>query len=168
MTRTNGRKQGEKGDDNGEDLRESVTGWKMLLAHHRSEELHHCYKIGVGSSKHHICARCLGLYPAIVFTMVLVFSGVLRFSPARSFSFMAWGMGTGILEWSIVRLGFWRGRNYLRTITGAIMGVGMGIGFPIYFRRPFSVDFWTVFGALGSTALLVELVARFFFAEEEK
>lgn len=168
MTRPERRNRGGKLEDRGKELRESVTGWKMLLAHHRSEELHHCYKIGVGLSKYHFCARCLGLYPAMAFTMVLVFSGVLSLSPTRSFSFMAWGMGIGILEWSIVRLGFWSGRNYLRTITGAIMGVGMGIGFPIYFRRPFSVNFWTVFGALGSTALLVELVARFFFSEEEK
>jgi len=168
MTRTEQGNQREKADDCREEVRESVTGWKMLLAHHRSQELHHCYKIEVGLSKYHICARCLGLYPSIAFTMVLVFSGVLSLSPKRSFTFMAWGMGIGILEWSIVRLGFWSGRNYLRTITGAIMGAGMGIGFPIYFRRPFSVDFWTVFGALGSTALLVELVARFFFPDEEK
>jgi hypothetical protein len=67
-----------------------------------------------------------------------------------------------LLDWTVVRLGFWKGRNYLRTLTGASMGFGLGAAFPYYFAKPASVGFWLVGGALVGAAAIVEATARFF------
>ncbi len=135
--------------------------WMLLLAHHYEEDLDHCYKLTTKKRDFYLCARCIGLYPALFFTMILVFSGVFKISPERSYDLMAICCGLGIFEWGIVRLGFWEGKNFLRTITGVIIGIGMGIGLPPYFQRPFSIGFWTVAGVLGGVVGLIEIVARF-------
>lgn len=142
--------------------------WMILLAHHYREDFDHCYTLRTKKRDYYLCARCLGLYPAVFITMSFVFSGVFRLSPGRSYDLLTLGCGIGVLEWGIVRLGFWEGNNFLRTFTGVIMGIGMGIGLPPYFRRPFSPDFWTVVGVLGGTVGLIEIVARFVFSGEHK
>lgn len=140
---------------------------ELLLSHHPWSKRNHTYRVTFGKREVFICARCLGLYPVLLGTMVLVFSGVVDLDRSLSFDLMAWGCGLGILDWGVVRLGFWKGNNVLRTATGAVMGAALGIGLPHYFRHPGSMQFWAVVGALGGTALLVEIVALGVFGDED-
>jgi hypothetical protein len=67
----------------------------------------------------------------------------------------------GVVDWGLVRLGLWEGHNVLRTLSGAAMGVGMGMAFPYYFMDPYDANFWTVGIALTVGASAVEIVARY-------
>jgi uncharacterized membrane protein len=140
---------------------------ELLVAHHHWNQRHHCYRVPFQKKEVFICARCLGLYPVLVGTMVLVFSGAVSLERSLSFELMAWGCGVGILDWGVVRLGFWKGNNVLRSLTGALVGGALGLGLPHYFRHPGSSRFWAVVGGLGGTALLVEVVAWEFFDTED-
>jgi hypothetical protein len=41
------------------------TRWSVLLSHAGSGELDRCLAIPLGSARVHLCARCVGLYPAL-------------------------------------------------------------------------------------------------------
>ena len=43
----------------------------LLISHHRVEELHLCYRLPLGRRILYFCARCLGIIPAMIITLVL-------------------------------------------------------------------------------------------------
>ena len=49
---------------------EGQTFLSLLLSHHPVDKLHLCYAFRIGARWIHVCARCLGLYPAMAVTMV--------------------------------------------------------------------------------------------------
>lgn len=139
---------------------QSPWSWsRLLLAHHRPTDLHHCYALRHKTTEPvYVCARCVGLYPAMVISMVVTFE--LEPSLRTVHVLMAILCAIPLIDWALVRLKFWRGHNPVRTLTGALGGAGLGLAMPAYFRDPGDLLFWAIIGGLTLVALIVEVGAR--------
>jgi hypothetical protein len=97
------------------------------LSHHREEERDRTYAFG----SVHLCARCLGLYPALLLTLGL---GLGRGRP----SFVL-GLGLilpGLYSWALGLVRPWAGSNPGRTLSGALLGVGLGLSLREHLEHP--------------------------------
>lgn len=129
-------------------------GWRVLLSHHGSAELHHCYRLGLTREGIHVCARCLGLYPVLVVTIGLE-AALWRFESEYRW-IAAFSLVTpAVIDWSRSMLFAARGSNGWRTITGALSGVGLGIAFGDYFRDSSCGYFWALMAVLVVVIALV-------------
>lgn len=137
-----------------EDHEEISFAHRALLAHHRQCHLDRCYSLWIKGSRYYICARCLGLYPFLVLFMTIGFASGI--DSGRTFALMGILAAPALVDWGLARTGIWQGTNLLRTVTGALLGAGLGQAMPRYFRNPFSVDFWMVAGLFLMAILLVE------------
>lgn len=130
----------------------------LLLSHHGADQLNRCYSVNLGGRPRFICARCLGLYPVLASALVVS----LSVGPGGGVS--PWAMALfcvpALVDWGVARLGLADGVNAVRTATGALAGLGLGLGLPGYFRNPTDPYFWYSLGSLAVTAFLVEGVAR--------
>ena len=127
----------------------------FFLAHHRAEEYDRCYRIG----GLHLCARCAGLYPALLVVFGLHLGGLVDTVRAE------WAVlfllpVPAIFSWARRRLTGAAGSNPVSTVTGALLGVALGRGIYLYLRDHRSVAFWALAGGLVVVVLTVELLAR--------
>ena len=129
---------------------DSFGGWRLILAHHREEEAHHCLRLGSWA----LCVRCFFLYPVLLALVALEGAlGPLRL-PHRWF--WAFSLVTpAVVDWSRARLYGARGTNIGRGITGALAGLGLGVAFSDYFRDSNQAYFWALMGSLAVVILLV-------------
>jgi len=129
-------------------------GWRVVLSHHTKSELHHCYRLPVTRKGIHICARCLGLYPVLLVTLGID-AGLWRFESEHRW-FLAFALVTpAVIDWSATMLFAGPGSNQVRTITGILAGVGLGLAFGDYFRDSSCAYFW---GLMGGLAVIIALV----------
>jgi uncharacterized membrane protein len=104
-------------------------GWlrtrQYLLSHHGQSELYRCYTTSVFSRRIDLCARCSGIYPAILL-------GGISYSYAppelASPLLVAILPLPAIVDWAWTSLTERCGFNLIRTITGALLGYGYGVG----------------------------------------
>lgn len=104
--------------------------FSLLISHHRAEELHLCYRLPLGRRILYFCARCLGIIPAMILTLVLgrltgpwpewLLWALLMLAPLPAL--LDWGttLATGKPERA----------NWIRFTTG--VGLGAGIGTNLY------------------------------------
>lgn len=106
-------------------LRETRT---FLLAHHLPSEFYRCYSPVLFGRRVHVCARCLGLYPGIL-------GGVLAylFGPGGGTNvvLVAFLPLPALVDWTVTTFSERRGTNIVRTLTGALLGCGYGLGLSI-------------------------------------
>ena len=127
----------------------------FLLAHHRPEEYDRCYELG----GQHFCARCAGLYPALLLVLGLQLGGVVGAVRAE------WAVlfllpVPAIFSWARRRLTGAAGSNPFATVTGALLGVALGRGLFLYLHDHGSVAFWAQAAGLVVVVLTVETLAR--------
>lgn len=72
----------------------------------------------------------------------------------------------GLVDWSVTRLGFAHGRNWIRLATGGLAGLGLGLGGPAYLRHPRESGLWEIAGVVAGVWLLVEM-SRLAFGPED-
>ncbi|WP_336328422.1 DUF2085 domain-containing protein [Halovenus sp. HT40] len=121
------------GLDTGE-LREGlVETRKYLLSHHVPSEYHRCYSPVVAGRQLHVCARCLGIYPGIVFGILVT---LLARPPLLLVAVMPL---PALLDWSLTTFTDRVGSNPVRTITGLLLGSGYGLGLGLLFDGEFTV-----------------------------
>ena len=141
------------------DKRVKLSFADLLVSHHPVHQLNRCYRVNVKGRSIFICARCLGLYPVLVSSLVVSLSG----GPGWGVS--PWVMALlclpALVDWGMARIGLAEGVNSLRTATGALAGLGFGLSLPGYFRNPSDPRFWWALGSLAATVLLTEATARF-------
>jgi hypothetical protein len=98
----------------------------LLLSHHPVDRLHLCYPLQIGSRQVHLCARCLGLFPAMFLVLgVGIATGpwpwwlewLLLFLPPLP-AFLDWGTSTAAGKPE-------RG-NLVRLLGGIGLGTGLG------------------------------------------
>jgi uncharacterized membrane protein len=102
------------------------------LSHHHPDELDRCYSF----AGLHICARCLGTYPVLFFFMAFQFKnhwpliweldvpiGVALVAPAT-------------LDWAYARFKPHAFSNPWRTLTGVLLGLGLGRSLFIHLQKP--------------------------------
>jgi hypothetical protein len=127
----------------------------FLLAHHRPEEYDRCYAVG----GLHVCARCAGLYPALLLLLALQLTGVVGAIRAE------WAVlfllpVPAVFSWARRRLTGAAGSNPVSTVTGALLGVALGRGIYLYLHDHGSVAFWAQAAGLVVVVLTVEILAR--------
>jgi uncharacterized membrane protein len=131
----------------------------LLVSHHPVHQLDRCYRVNAKGRSLFICARCLGLYPVLALTLAV------SLSVGPGWEVSPWVMAIlcvpALSDWGIARIGLADGANSIRTATGALAGLGLGLSLPGYFRNPSNPRFWYALGSLAAAALLTEATARF-------
>ena len=129
-------------------------GWRRALSHHGPEEAHHCVHLRLGSRTLALCARCLAVYPTVLLVVALE-ARVGRWGhPWRWFVATAL-VAPAVIDWSRARLFAARGSTAGRLITGALAGLGLGLGFSDYLQGAEARWFWILLGVLGILVLWV-------------
>jgi len=110
---------------------------KFTLSHHYSHQYNRCYKIG----KLHFCARCLGLYPVLIFFIFLQF--YIDISPFWEKILIFIFPIPALLDWSISFIIRNVGLNFIRTFTGFLLGLSIGRLIWLHIVNPFNpVSLW--------------------------
>jgi hypothetical protein len=127
----------------------------FLLAHHAPAEYDRCYRLG----GLHFCARCTGLYPALLLVLGLQLAGVVE-TVRTEWAVLFLLPVPAVFSWARRRLTGAAGSNPVSTVTGALLGIALGRGIYIYLRDHRSVPFWAQAAGLVVVVLTVELLAR--------
>ena len=107
--------------------------WQILVAHQSPEGADRGYRLPIPGSERRVCARCLGLYPTLL--LVVVFESTVRYFESEWRWLVAFGLVTpAVIHWAGSMLMLSRGSNAMRTLTGVLAGVGMGVAFSDYFH----------------------------------
>lgn len=131
--------------------------WR-LLAHQHPSHAERCVWLPLGHLRLALCSRCLGLYPVLFAAFFLQF----LFGVERSWGIIDWFVvlvlaAPALLDWGASRLR-WAGRNDLRIVTGALLGLALGRSLYIYVADPLSELVWIQLGLLAVGALAFEVV----------
>ncbi|MBN2492955.1 MAG: DUF2085 domain-containing protein [Deltaproteobacteria bacterium] len=131
--------------------------FSLLLSHYPKERWHLCYRFRVRGREWALCSRCLGIFPAMIATILVgkltgpwpwwAEWGVLMLAPLPA-----------VIDWSTTAvLGKPDRKNWIRMTTG--IGLGMGIGGALHvnsyalLNQPVSAQFLWIVG----TVFLVRL-----------
>ncbi len=100
--------------------------WSWLISHHPTDSYHLCYRFEIGRFSLHICARCLGLFPAMFATILMGnLMGQWPFWLAWSLLYLA--PLPALLDWGTTTAsGRPERSNHIRMVTG--IGLGSAIG----------------------------------------
>jgi uncharacterized membrane protein len=131
----------------------------MLLSHHPAEKLHLCYQIRIGRHSLHFCARCLGLFPAMLLTLFLARLGgpwpewlvwvILLLMPLPA-----------LVDWGTTAAsGRPERANWVRLTTGIGLGVGLGASLFVNSRALLSTPVKAQFVFLLGSVWVVWLVS---------
>ncbi|MFH2007295.1 MAG: DUF2085 domain-containing protein [bacterium] len=126
--------------------------WRLLLSHHGPGEAHRCYRLPWSSLL--LCARCLGLYPALL-AVVGFEIGVGRFESEWRWLVAFASVTPAVIDWSGAMLFGGHGSNLVRTGTGGLAGIGLGVAFSDYFRDSKCLYFWVLLASLVAVISVV-------------
>jgi uncharacterized membrane protein len=106
-----------------------------------------------------LCARCFALYPMAVLVVALEAQFGRWAHDLRWFATTAL-LTPAVIDWSRARLFAVRGSNRVRMATGALAGLGLGLGFSDYLQRQNAQWFWLLLGVMAALVLLIWLNRR--------
>lgn len=102
------------------------------LSHHREDEYNRTYVLGGVR----VCARCLGTYPVMVAAIVGLFA--LR-APLQ----WEWDLPAvlgltvpALMDWAVGRFKPLGGSNWVRTLTGVLLGLALGRSLYVHLQKP--------------------------------
>ena len=120
------------------------------LSHHRAEELDRCYRLG----SLHVCARCLGTYPVLFAALGWQFAVKAALTSPLDVPAGVVLVVPATLDWAWGRLrNPHAGSNVWRSLTGVLLGLGLGRSLFIHLQHPFPA----VLLAQGALVTLVGL-----------
>ncbi|MFZ5471016.1 MAG: DUF2085 domain-containing protein [Myxococcota bacterium] len=126
----------------------------FFLSHHHPEEFHRTYLLG----QIRICARCLGTYPVLFAAVsVQLFLRAPLLAPFDPFLAVALTL-PALIDWVVGRFRPHAGANWLRTLTGALLGLALGRTLFVHLFRPFHPSLLLQLGVVTAIALPVILV----------
>ncbi len=132
----------------------------FLLAHHWPGQLDRCYRFWCRGRPVWVCARCAGLYPVLA----AVLAGLLYWRPPTGWADWPWLFGLplpALVDWGWSRWSGWTGRNWLRSLTGAMLGVGLARGLQLHIISPGHRLALAQFVFMGAVVLAVEIADRY-------
>ena len=98
---------------------------EYLLSHHVPAEYYRCYAPTIFGRRVHVCARCSGIYPGIALGVAAALLG----PPLPTGLLLVAVLPLpALVEWALTAMTDRRGYNAVRTITGAMLGYGYGLG----------------------------------------
>ena len=126
------------------------------LAHHYPEDYRRCYPIG----SVRICARCAGLYPALLAGLALQIGlGATTRWPREEWIVLALTL-PAVADWAIGRFDPASGTNLIRSATGILLGVALSRTIYLNMVHPANWLSVTHFAGLAVIAGIVEVLAR--------
>lgn len=140
--------------------RSRPTRYVMLLAHHRSDQGHRCLTLPVAGTSLAICARCAGLYPALLIGLglqALLDRG--RLGDLDLYLVLA-ASAPGLLDFGLGLLDPRSGSNLRRLATGVLLGLGLSRSLWLHARDPWEEVLWIQGFLLGTGTLAFLLVRR--------
>lgn len=108
----------------------------MALAHHPLQQANRCVHLPLGQRRLALCARCLGLYPALAATLVLQILWRPGSLGAVDWWLVLAGSAPALLDWGAGLLDWRSGSNPRRLVSGALLGAALGRSFWLYFGDP--------------------------------
>jgi uncharacterized membrane protein len=102
------------------------------LSHHFDDELDRCYRFG----SLHVCARCLGTYPVL---FAAIAAQLKLHAPLEHPLDLPLGVALVLpatIDWALGRFHPHRFTNAWRTLTGVLLGMGLGRSLFIHLQRP--------------------------------
>jgi len=104
----------------------------LLLAHHRSDQLHRTIHLRLGQRDLYLCARGTGRYSGLLTTVIL---GNFLQIPLwfYYFSFIIFPIPATI-DWTTQKIGWRESRNVIRVPTGFLLGIGNGLHILSFFK----------------------------------
>lgn len=138
----------------------------FLLSHQLPEHKERCVLFPLGNISIGVCARCLGLYPTLFVVIVIQF--ILSLGPLGIWDWVIVCVSSfpALIDWGLSRL-HWRGNNFIRVNTGALLGVGLGRSFFIYFRDQKSEIFWVQILCFILVVIFFEVVRCFHLSKTD-
>ena len=143
-----------QGDDK-RGAEDSPSWWQWMLGHHPRSQWDRCYVLRLGARQIPLCARCLGLYPAMILALFL---GVITGAQVPVWLLAAM-LGLGFVDWSLTRIGYLQGANFHRTLTGALAGAALGWAVGARLPLWLAPNQWRVVFVATLAAAMVELAA---------
>ena len=89
--------------------------------------------------------------------------GLLHWRPPTGWIDWPWLFGLplpALIDWGWSRWSGWPGKNWLRSLTGALLGVALARGLQLHFVSPGHRLALAQFAFLGAVAATVEIAAR--------
>jgi len=118
------------------------------LSHHSPAEYHRTYALG----RLRVCARCAGLYPALLAALGAQFAARAPLASAWDLPLGVGLLAPALVDWAVGQARPGAGSNGWRTATGVLLGLALGRTLYVHFQRP-----WPQ--ALVAQAALVTAVA---------
>lgn len=130
----------------------------LLLAHHRRDQAHRCVQLPLQGRRLALCARCLGLYPAMAVTLALQAALGIGRAPLWDWWLVLGGTAPGLLDWGAGIIDPASGSNLRRLFSGILLGAALGRSLWLYFADPHQEVFWVqvmliIFTAFASFAI---------------
>jgi len=118
----------------------------LFFSHHAPEQYDHCWRLPVLGLP--ICARCTGVYPLALVFLALQLAGVFSLRPTDPWLVLLLPL-PAVVEFLGEQLGFWRGSNAARILTGLPLGIALSRMFVRYFSHPADPLFWGIVAVYG-------------------
>ena len=114
--------------------------WALLLSHHPLCDSDHTFRIG----KVRFCARCTGVATgvAIVISLLVCSRPLQQFLPFWLFLLLPLPAS---VDFTAHELGKWKSSNFLRFLSGCLLGFSLGWGVFTFLNRGFILLAWLVF-----------------------
>lgn len=126
------------------------------LSHHPPEQHQRAWNL----SGTRVCARCLGLYPAMCVAMAVMWTlGGPGKIPADPWLVLGLGLPSA-LDWAQGTADPGGGSNLRRTAVGALQGLAMARAAYLLSRRPLDAGIWAALGGLLLVAALAAVAFR--------
>ncbi len=145
-------------------------GIRFLLSHHYPEHEHRC----VSLFGRPVCARCLGLYPALILGLVGLFwldgrgpAGDMAPRPFEG-AFLTLLVAPALVDWVRGRVRPSSGSNAVRLVTGALLGLALARVVHLHAKAPFQQPALDVMLVLALGVAAGEVIARALLEQEPK
>ena len=126
------------------------------ISHHGEDQLCRCVRIG----GLHVCARCLGLYPALF--LLLALQAVLKAPGFRPPDLALIPLLTlpALFDWALGRFAPQSGSNPRRIVSGVLLAAALARSLWLHFMAPLHPLFAAHFAWLIAAAAMTEFIAR--------
>ncbi|WP_415379043.1 DUF2085 domain-containing protein [Halosimplex sp. TS25] len=129
---------------------------RYLFSHHEPSEYYRCHSLSLRGRNVHLCARCSGVYPGILVGAALALTATV---PAVWPWLVVCGPAPALVDWAATTFTDRRGSNALRTVSGALLGLGYGVAVPWFLigRPLWLLGVAAVYGGIAAVLLVRSL-----------
>ena len=106
----------------------------ILLSHHLDDELDNCVAMPCGRRRYYMCVRCFSAIVATVLTIPVHIYMPNAFPPLL--------LLLAFPDWILRRFRIWRGNNFVRALSGILLGTAYSLNLVELFSLQFRMSLW--------------------------